>query len=46
MSACFFTSIGRLNMSDEVSQTSGTFPVSGTYLNSTPCIVSFDVNDT
>ena len=33
-------------MSEEVSQTSGTLPVSGTYLNSTPWMVSFDVNDT
>ncbi len=36
-------SIGRLNMSDEVSLTSGTEPVAGNVVHSVPSIVLFDV---
>ena len=43
MSACFATSMGRLNMSDEVSLTSGTSPTLGSALYSVPSMVLFDV---
>jgi hypothetical protein len=36
MSACFATSIGRLKMSDDMSDTSGTAPVSGSQCHSVP----------
>ena len=43
MSAWRATSIGRLNMSDEVSLTSGAPPTSGSVFHSVPSIVLFDV---